>query len=316
MPLALPAAHAAAATVHDAITDCAAIEDDQQRLACYDAAAVEQEKSRGETFLERLWDLSDRAKPFQPWAHRPNYILPARWSDSPNDEPVRELAAAAPEPGLGLQSVEVKFQISFKTKLLDDIFRGPGDLWFGYTQQSHFQIYNARASRPFRETDYEPELILTFPARQRWGLWTWRVFGAGIVHQSNGRSEPLSRSWNRVYALVAIERGNVSIQFRPWWRFDGNADSPGEDNPQITDYIGRFESTLVWTPRRHALVLRGRTNADVREPRGSLEADWFWPLGQKVRGQLQLFTGYGESLIDYNHRQTAIGVGILLFDPF
>jgi phospholipase A1 len=294
---------------------CAALEDERERLACFDALAAEEARRRAESDLERLWDLSDRATLFRPWAHRPNYVLPVRWSDDPNEEPFVADTAPGEEP-LDLDPVEAKFQISFKTKLIDDLLGSAGDLWFAYTQQSHFQIYNDDASRPFRETDFEPEVLVSFPARHAWGGWTWRVVGAGFVHQSNGRSQPLSRSWNRVYGFAAVERGEVSIQLRPWVRIDPSGDDPDDDNPQISDYIGRFEALVLWTPGRFALLGRGRTNLDLGEFRGSLQFDGFVPLRDSVRLQLQLFTGYGESLIDYDHRQTTLGVGVLLFDPF
>jgi len=292
----------------EGLARCAALVDAGERLACYDELTAIQPPAPPRSFIERSWDLHDEVKPLRPWPHRPVFVLPARGSNDPNEEPFRELASDDTPTTLNVQPVEVKFQISFKTKLLNDLLGGPGDLWFGYTQQSHFQFYNSDASRPFRETNYEPELALSFPLRRRWGGWTWRMFGAGVVHQSNGRSEPLSRSWNRLYGMAAVERGPVSILLRPWVRVD-STDSDDDDNPGITDFVGRFEASLVWQLERQILALRGRTNLQFDGHHGSLEADWYFPLGSKVRGQLQVFHGYGESLIDYNQLRTRVGVG-------
>jgi phospholipase A1 len=299
---------------------CAGIEDDGERLACYDARAA-LPPPRERSFLERHWDLYGDSRLFQPWPHRPNYVLPARWTSDANEAPVGGSDPGEVEPS-DVQSVEAKFQISFKTKLLRHLFGGPADLWFGFTQQSHFQVYNASESRPFRETDFQPEAFVVFPLRRTWGSWTLRLIGVGFVHQSNGQSEPLSRSWNRVYAVAGIERRSLVFHVRPWMRVDSTS-AESDDNPGITDLVGHMEVVAQWSPPRgasargsHILTVRGTTNFDVGDHKGSLEANWFFPIHERLRAQLQVFTGYGENLLDYDHPQTTAGIGLLLFDPF
>ena len=70
-------------------------------------------------------------------------------------------------------------------------------LFFGFTLQSYWQMYNSDISSPFRETNYQPEIFYGFINDLKVGEWTNRVNIIGIEHQSNGRTQPLSRSWNQ-----------------------------------------------------------------------------------------------------------------------
>jgi phospholipase A1 len=51
-----------------------------------------------------------------------------------------------------------------------------------------------------------------------------------------------------------------------------------------------------------------------------LEFAWRGSVGlefspyRELKGYVQVFSGYGESLIDYNHNQTTLGAGFLLID--
>lgn len=325
---------AARAEVADELARCRDIPDPAQRLACYDAAVrTPAPPVPVDTSPAARAVLVDTAAPAAPqrsllgdrWAldvppedsrfdlrpHRPVYFLLGRYSDAPNQSPATPTREPV-ELTQALDRTEAKYQISFKAKLADFSreLGMPLAIWAAYTQQSNWQIYNSGLSRPFRETDYEPELFVTTHPDLEFFGWRWRLAGLGISHQSNGRSEPLSRSWNRIVAQFGVERGDVAILFRPWIRL---RESTGkDDNPDLTRYLGHSETVLVWTPGEHQFSLAGRLNAD--SGKGALQAHWTFPLVRRVRGIVQVFSGYGESLIDYNHRQTTIGVGISLAD--
>ena len=56
--------------------------------------------------------------------------------------------------------------------------------------------------------------------------------------------------------------------------------------------------------------MSGRQNFSTSK--GSSEFGFTFPLWGKLRGYATAFSGYGESMIDYNHSQTRFGLGIAL----
>jgi phospholipase A1 len=210
-----------------------------------------------------------------------------------------------------LDSEEVKFQLSFHAKVADDLFGGNGDLWFGYTQVAFWQLFNSGLSAPFRETNHEPEVHVSFlTGYDLFGL-KLRAINVGLVHQSNGRAEPLSRSWNRVFADLQLTRGNFALSFKPWVRI---SEDPQEDNnPDIEDYLGRYELRLLYAWRGQVFSAMVRNVLDS-EHRLNSELAWSFPITRRLRGLVQWYNGYGENLIDYNFSIHRIGVGVLLTD--
>ena len=167
---------------------CAAIPEDVARLACYDrltgraaapvgavaappAAAASAapppvptavtETSR----LARRWDLDGvrAAEPFAPRPYKPVYLLPATWTDRVNQQPSSPAPDHTVPVDLGLRNIEAKYQISLKALFGERLLGSTASLWGGYTQSSRWQVYNGAESRPFRETNYEPELMLVWP---------------------------------------------------------------------------------------------------------------------------------------------------------
>jgi len=245
--------------------------------------------------------------------HRRNYILLANYNfSSMNDAPWEE---AVGEP-VDLNNTEVKFQVSFKFMLWENMFkkRTNGSLFFAYTQLAMWQMYNKDISSPFRDTNYEPEAFIAF--NNDWKIFglTNRVNAFGFAHQSNGRAEPLSRSWNRLYASFVFERGNFASALKIWFRIPEDAES--DNNPDIEDYLGNFELRSAYAWKKHTFGLKWRNNLDFDENRGAIELNWSFPLWgtDRIKGYVQYFNGYGQSLIDYNASASTLGAGFLLTD--
>ena len=269
------------------------------------------------SLLDSRWELSPESK-LGTWnirSYQPVYVLPGFWTSKKNEFPSSPNERNTVTEDQNLKSMESKFQLSLKTKAVENIFGDNGDLWVAYTQSSRWQVYNSEESRPFRETNYEPEVSLVF--RTNYDLFglDWRMLGLTLNHQSNGRSDPLSRSWNRVMLNLGFERNNFALMLRPWYRFE--EDLPDDNNPDIKDYIGRGDLTAFYRWKDHDFTLMLRhTLKGGDDNRGAAQFDWAFPISGRLRGHFLLFDGYGESLIDYNHKATYVGLGVSLMNWF
>jgi len=262
--------------------------------------------------MSQRWELDqeDKKGTFRLTSYKPFYVTAGRRSNNPNVLPQSEnpdFSATVPK---NFNNYEARFQLSFKTKVLQSFLFGQGDLWIAYSQVAHWQIYNTELSRPFRELNYEPELILNFPLDFKILRFNARMAGIGFNHQSNGRDLPRSRSWNRIMFYFGLERENLQIYLKPWIRLKDEID----ENPLITTYIGRAEGTVAFKLKKHAFYLIGTNSLSFKDNHGSLQFNYQYPLKANLRAQLQIFNGYGETLIDYNHKQTTIGLGVSFID--
>ena len=306
---------------------CAQIQDGDARLKCFDDLAGRKPPAPSESVLTKLWDLDpqNRRRSFVLTPHRPNYFLPVAYNSTPNRDDALDF-----DPNAQANYNEAKFQISIKAKVwqdalkdvLKDVFESDIgvkgiDLWFAYTQLSFWQLYNSAFSAPFRDTNYEPELLINLRTDYELLGFKGRILKLGFNHQSNGRSKPLSRSWNRLVANVGLEKENLNILLKTWYRIP--EDEQGDDNPDITRYMGYGElwGTLYWNRHRFSAMLRN--NLRPGDNRGAIQLDWSIPvsmisenLGDKFSFYIQYFNGYGESLLDYNKSINRISAGFMI----
>ena len=250
-------------------------------------------------------DVADKNGTFRLMSYKPIYITAGRISSYPNKQPKSENPDYSATESSPYNNVEAKFQLSFKTKVVQDLLWGKGDIWIGYTQKAHWQIYNSDISRAFREINYEPEIIFRYPVKMKVFNGEFKSIGFAFNHQSNGRDLPLSRSWNRIIFHIGYEIDNWNITLNPWIR---SSDSDDE-NPNITKYIGNGEINVSYNYNRHEFYAIG-THPFDRWRGGSIQLNYVFPIKGHLRGHVQFFNGYGETLIDYNHKQTTIGIGV------
>jgi phospholipase A1 len=265
--------------------------------------------------LEREREVEQNRSVLLP--HRRNYFMPLSYAREPNNAAFNSVTGTSRADRL--DNAEAQFQFSVKVPLAQGLLHPLDGVYFGFTTQAFWQVYNTEISAPFRETNYEPELFWVRPV-------PWRILGGdaaavvlGLSHESNGRSQPLSRSWNRLYANLIWERNRFVFSFKPWWRIPEDAktdpsDADGDDNPDIEHYLGHFEFSALYREQGQEIGLMLRNNLHKDDNRNTLRLEWTFPLYGRLRGYAQYFNGYGESLIDYDARIERIGFGFLLTD--
>ena len=331
--------------------DCAALADATRRLACYDALfraappaepptaapaptaaasmpvrsdvttqnpvapAPSGQGLAADDYLAKFWELDSPRDTFIVRTYAPNFLLPVHFTSEVNRAPT---SPTHPDGGTfpKYSRTEGELQVSLRAKALGGLLTPNDSVWLAYTQQSIWQVWNSADSSPFRSSDYQPEIIYAAPIPEnlgRLGDWRWRMVLAGFAHESNGQGDPLSRSWNRLYVGTAFTHDDLALQARFNWRMP---EAGVDDNPHLTDYIGNTELSASWFPGETTMQLMARTSFKSTQ-RGSLQFTWTHPVFPSkpdgLRYYLQVFSGYGETLLDYNFKQTSVGLGFTLF---
>lgn len=211
---------------------------------------------------------------------------------------------------------EAEFQFSIRFDIKSNLL-GFNEVYSGaFTQRSFWQIY--APSAPFRENNYMPELFVTFPWINANILSSLRSIRFGMAHQSNGQGSTTetsgeiidnrSRSWNFFYTSLRFQWGTSLITLKAWKRV--KEDATQDDNPDLIDYLG-YGSLTVTLPYKNLVstsVMRYNTNTK----RGSFELSLSYPIYKRenIFWYAKVFTGYGESLIDYNNDITKSSFGL------
>jgi len=201
-----------------------------------------------------------------------------------------------------------KFQISFKYR----IFEGENpasknvldNLYFAYTQFSLWDLHEESA--PFRDTNYRPSLYYYLSdtgVRNR--VISRLALATGFEHESNGRSGAESRSINMLFVKPTMYFGDET----DWhWRVAPKiyAYVDKSDNEDIPHYRG-YTDLLVAYGKPDSWEFSATLRKGTRKGYGSVNAQLTYPLERLLPGtagylMAGYFYGYGESLLDYNHK--------------
>ncbi|MGB3726939.1 MAG: phospholipase A [Glaciecola sp.] len=242
--------------------------------------------------------------------NRPNYLLPISYVTNPNNITLDGVGEEA------IDNFEAKYQISVKTPLWLESDNVSG-AYFAFTAVSYWQLYNDETSKPFRETNYEPEVFYQFNTDLSMLGYKFNLFRVGLNHQSNGQDGLKSRSWNRITATALFSDNNTAYYVRTWWRLPEDTktdplDPTGDDNPDINDYYGRVELGFNMKVGKFNLFSKLRNNLSLSENRSGVELNFVYPINKRYDFLIQYFNGYGDSLIDYNRHQQRMSAGVQL----
>lgn len=205
---------------------------------------------------------------------------------------------------------EIEYQISLALPISRGLAGDNSVLGVSYTQSSWWQVLNHKISSPFRETNYESQLFLAWVADYTIAGWPLQEIEVGINHQSNGRSNPASRGWNRGYVRLMSQKDNWRVDLKSWFLIGSNTIV---NNPDITKYLGYYRLKVGYSLGNSIFAIQGQYNWNSGY--GGAKLKWSYPISPNTRFYAQLFNGYGESLIDYDYHQTRFGIGLILNEP-
>ncbi len=215
-------------------------------------------------------------------------------------------------------NTDARLQLSFEYRLFGS--RAAADLpssWrdglhLAYTQRMFWDL--GSKSKPFRNIDYQPELIYISPSTTLDNGLSLAMQG-GFRHESNGRDGADSRSINSLYVapMAALPlAGGWRLLVAPRLSFYVGSKS---DNPDIVRYRGHG-GLFFQIGQEDGWRLSTYSRLNVGSGKGAINAELSYPLPRLLGGGpdvylfAQGFAGNGENLLDYRKATTRLRLGI------
>ncbi len=228
-----------------------------------------------------------------------NYLLPLSYGVG------RDYSNASDPSKQSPKKTSIQFQFSLRYDFATNVFGLHGIYSVAYTQLSFWQAYATSAY--FRESNYNPEIFCTIPNPWKTHNKYVKAFRFSLEHQSNGRGGKYERSWQYMAASVYAQYKNIFVKLKGWARIYGSRDY----NPNLLDYLGHGSLQLMLPYKKHVFKLLLRSNFSNH---GAIKFSYSHPI-LDTNGlflYVQAFSGYGETLIDYNHYVNSCSVGFSL----
>ncbi len=211
--------------------------------------------------------------------------------------------------GFKPETSDAKFEIGFKQRL-DNVALPFGVFPFlAYRQKAFWDIY--LESAPFRELNYNPSLgFVKLFANENGitdGVWL------ALEHESNGRDEENSRSWN-FFSLTYFKALGKRWQLKSKiWLPVGETEK--ED---LISYRGYFSVGASYKPIKNTFIDFHIQPAFKDKLTGFVKLALSFKIA-KHRNQflyIQYFGGYSEDLINYNEVSNNLRIGIVFKSLF
>ena len=251
-----------------------------------------QNKQTEETFKQYVASL------YNIQAYKPNYFLPISTRLDYKEYAPTGSGETQHQPN----SIETEFQVSLKYDIVANMLGVDEIYTVAYTQLSFWQLYVESAY--FRESNYNPEFFMTIPLHKERDLGALKAVRFGIAHQSNGRGGYEERSWNYIYGSAFLQYRSLFCELKlqkPWGTL--------KYNPDLLEYIGHSELTFILPYKKNIFksTLRSAFNG-----RNSVKVSYSYPLfgSEDLFLYVNGFSGYAESLIDYDNKVSKLGFGL------
>lgn len=250
-----------------------------------------------ESIYDESWLFGARLE-----AYKTTYFIPASYYDKRPKSRV---------DGTTFKQLEVEVQLSIKYEVFKNLLGWDEKYYLAYTHHSFWQLY--AKSKPFRENIYNPEFFARYPLR---GFENFHLtnFQCGYEHKSNGQYDTtgvmidnhsvgnLSRGIDMLYGMFRFTGEQWRADFKFWTPITSL-----KDNPDIMSYMGYTSLRVQYEYNRQ--IITAEVQGNLASKKGSVELSYGYPIGKSVNLYVKGFSGYADTLIDYNEHVNKIGVG-------